>query len=161
MKNPIWFLCVGLLPCLGTSRSAPAAYCQTRFAGAWEYRQAAGKGLDAEGERLELTCSRNGLRGLYYGLEREGEEGLFYTLVEVRKLAITGSDIAFVVPEREMFAQRPESMESVMRDPLPSSGVTRDELVFQGRLEHERLVFSCTSKMGTCPAKTMVFNRGD
>jgi hypothetical protein len=61
----------------------PQADCQSRFLGAWEYRQRAGDGYDKEGERIELSCGGGSMQGLYFGLEREGEHGLFYTLVEM------------------------------------------------------------------------------
>jgi hypothetical protein len=154
-----WLMCLGALLSLSAARSADETPCLTRFTGVWEYRQAAGESVDSEGERLELTCSRKGLRGVYYGLEREGDEGLFYTAVEVRNLTITGDDIAFVVPERALFSTRPHRLETVIRKELRPAGVTRDELSFHGRLDHQKLVLTCAAKMSTCPDGRMIFHR--
>jgi hypothetical protein len=154
-----WLMCLGALLSLSAARSASETPCVTRFTGVWEYRQAAGESAESEGERLDLTCSRKGLRGVYYGLEREGDEGLFYTAVEVKNLTITGDDIAFVVPERELFSTRPRRLETVIRKELRPSGLTRDQLSFHGRLEHQKLVLTCTAKMSTCPEGRMVFTR--
>jgi hypothetical protein len=155
----IWLLCLGTFLSLNPAGSKAVAPCSTRFTGVWEYRQAAGEGVDAEGERLELTCSRKGLRAVYYGLEREGEEGLFYTAVEVNNLTVTGDEIAFVVPEREVFSTRPRDLETVTRHLLPSTGVTRDQLQFRGRLEQAKLVLTCSAETATCPDRRMVFSR--
>jgi hypothetical protein len=134
--------------------------CPRQLLGAWEYRQAAGDGFDAEGERLELSCSGNTLRGVYHGLEREGEHGLFYTLVQVRDLNVTPAGrISFLVPERELFQRAPSSLGAVKLKEVPSSGVTRDELHFEGRLENRKLVLICTAKAGSCPDQVMVFGR--
>ena len=50
------------------------------FIGTWEYRQrnsASPTGYDAEGERIELKKQGRSIQGLYFGLQREGEHGLF------------------------------------------------------------------------------------
>jgi hypothetical protein len=123
--------CFILLALLFLTGGAPASAgaCPDRFVGSWEYRQAAGAGYDAEGERLELACSGDSLRGLYFGLEREGEEGLFYTLVTVRDLSVSRNrDISFVVPERELYTSRPRKLDDLNPKGYPSSGITRDEL---------------------------------
>jgi hypothetical protein len=154
--------CLILLALLFLTGEVPASagVCPDRFVGNWEYREAAGDGYDAEGERLELSCSGHSLRGLYFGLEREGEEGLFYTLVEVRDLSVgRNGDISFVVPEREMYAGRPRSLDDLNTKAYPSSGITRDELHYQGRLVDRKMALSCTAKMATCPDREMVFNR--
>jgi hypothetical protein len=161
MTRPL--ACIGLLAlalwgCPPRS-STSSGSCPSRVLGAWEYRQAAGDGYDREGERLELTCKDDSLRGLYFGLERAGEHGLFYTLVEVRNLTATPSGrISFVVPERELFQRRPQGLQAVHARILPSSGVTRDELRYQGYVDNGRLVFNCVSKDSSCPEKRMVFN---
>jgi hypothetical protein len=146
-----------------TSPSIPhrRGACPDRFLGNWKYRQAAGDGYDAEGERLELSCSGGSLRGLYFGLEREGEGSLFYTLVEVRDLSVgTNGEISFMVPERELYASRPRKLDDLNTKAYPSSGITRDKLHYQGRLAGRKMALSCTAKMATCPDREMVFNRG-
>ena len=136
------------------------ASCPPRLLGIWEYRQAAGAGYDPEGERLELSCSRGTLDGLYYGLEREGDEGLYYTLVVVRDAAVTqAGEFSFIVPARELYRERPWTIADLEQARLPSSGLTRDELHFSGRLEQDMLVLACTARMGSCPERKMVFQR--
>ena len=140
---------------------SPRADCDARFVGVWEYRQAAGAGFDAEGERIELSCRGGALRGLYFGLEREGEHGLFYTAVEMTNLRVTPDGVlSFTVPERELFSERPTSLEDVRQKKVTWAGLTRDELSMRGRLEAGRLVVTCTSTSHSCPEDVMVFRKG-
>jgi hypothetical protein len=160
MNTVFSFLGILVLAGLVVGGQSPTDDCPSQILGAWEYRQAAGDGYDAEGERLELSCTRNSLRALYHGLEREGEHGLFYSLVEVRDLQVNQSGlISFTVPERELFQQRPSTPSSVPSKHLPSSGITRDQLHFQGRMEGRTLVLTCTAEGNSCPEHRMVFRR--
>ena len=160
MNTAFSFLGILVLAGLVVGGQAQTDPCPRQLLGTWEYRQAAGDGFDAEGERLELSCRAETLGGLYHGLEREGEHGLFYTLVEVRSLKV-GHDglISFVVPERDLFRHRPSSWAAVRQKRSPSSGITRDELHFTGRLEASKLILSCTASGNSCPERRMVFGR--
>jgi hypothetical protein len=134
--------------------------CLRHFLGTWQHRQGADDGFDAEGERLELGCAEGAPAGLYYALEREGDHGLFYTLTEVRDLRVDQAGlISFVVPERELFQPRPSTLTAMRQRTLPSSGFTRDQLFFQGRVEAGNLVLSCTSRANSSPEPRMVFHR--
>ena len=157
MNTAFSFLGILVLAGLVVGGQSPTPECPRQFLGNWEYRQAAGHGFDAEGERLELSCNGQTLRGLYHGLERAGEHGLFYTLVEVRDLKAAAGMISFVVPERELFQKPPSSLDAVRQKRLPSSGHTRDQLHFQGRVEDRKLVLTCTAEDGSCPDRRMVF----
>jgi hypothetical protein len=141
--------------------ASPEADCQSLFLGAWEYRQRAGDGYDKEGERIELSCRAGFMEGLYFGLEREGEHGLFYTLVELADLKFSSkSDLAFTVPERDLFYERPKSLQEVEQKRLASAGFTRDSLHMQGQLQEGSLILTCTSKGRSCPEDVMVFHKG-
>ena len=145
----------------GAVVTSPRAACDPRFLGVWEYRQAAGAGFDAEGERLELTCRDGTLRGLYFGLEREGEHGLFYTLAEITALAVSPDGVlTFTVPTRDLFSDRPTGLEDIRQKKVAWAGLTRDELSMRGRLTAGRLVVSCTAAAGSCPEPVMVFRKG-
>jgi hypothetical protein len=142
--------------------SAPSSgACPGRFLGAWEYRQRAGQEYDEEGERIELTCVGGSLRGLYFGLEREGEHGLFYTLVEVPDLEVSpDGTLMFTVAERELFIHRPRSLQEVRQNRVTAAGFTKDTLHMQGGLSEGNLALTCLSKRGSCPEAVMVFHRG-
>jgi len=158
MTPKTWLLCFAAAGLVSPSRPAP---CDRRYLGSWEYRQAAGAGFDAEGERLELTCSGGSMRGVYFGLERAGEHGLFYTLVEMKDLSIAPDGaLAFLVPERELFSKRPRNFEEICQKKVTWAGVTRDTLVMRGRLERGNLYLTCTSTAGLCPDKVMMFRKG-
>ena len=160
MNTAFSFLGIMVLAGLVVSGQTPRYGCPRQFLGAWEYRQAAGDGFDAEGERLELICSGQTLSGLYHGMEREGEHGLFYTLVEIRNLKVDADGlISFLVPERELFQRPPPTLDALQQKRLPSSGVTRDQLHFQGYLQNRKLVLTCTASGGSCPEPRMVFGR--
>lgn len=158
MNTAFSFLGILVLAGLVVRGQSPVSDCPRQFLGVWEYRQAAGDGFDAEGERLELSCEGQTLRGVYHGLEREGEHGLFYTLVEIRDLKVDQAGlISFMVPERELFEKAPSSLDAVRQMRLPSFGVTRDALRYQGRVEDRKLVLTCTAEGGSCPDRRMVF----
>jgi hypothetical protein len=138
-----------------------SADCPERLLGSWEYRQSAGDRYDDEGERLELSCTGGSLQGLYSGLEREGEHGLFYTLVAMADLKIgPEGELSFTVPERELFHTRPKDSQEVGRKKLRSAGLTRDQLHMRGRIEAGAIILTCTSSSSSCPDSVMVFRKG-
>jgi predicted GH43/DUF377 family glycosyl hydrolase len=140
---------------------ASAAPCDARFLGTWEYRQAAGAGFDAEGERLEFSCTGGVMTGLYFGLERAEEHGLLYSLVEMKDVRPTpDGGISFLVGERDLYRERPRTLEDIRLKKVTRSGVTRDTLVMRGLLELGNLVVTCTSKARLCPDRMMAFSRG-
>jgi hypothetical protein len=144
----------------GVLRS-PGAECLGHWLGTWEYRQRAGDGYDTEGERLELSCTGGSLQGLYHGLEREGEHGLFYTLVEMTDLKISPEgELSFRVPERELFHTRPKDPQEVGGKKLRSAGFTRDELHMHGRIKAGMITLTCTANSSSCPEGLMVFRKG-
>ena len=160
MNTAFSFLGILVLAGLVVGGQSAVPGCPREFVGMWEYRQAAGDGFDLLGERLELSCTDTRLHGWYYGLEREGEHGVFHTLVEVRHLMVDQAGlISFVVPERELFQRRPLTLAAIQQKRLPSSGITRDQLHFQGRLEDRKLVLTCTAEANSCPDYRMVFQR--
>ncbi len=133
---------------------------QGRVLGTWEYRQAAGSGYDREGERLEFSWKDQSIRGVYFGLEREGEHGLFYTAVEMKNLTVgPNGEVAFVVPERDMFDKRPNSAEEARQKTRTPVGLTRDELDMRGRITGGTLTLQCVSKGPSCPDRLMVFKK--
>lgn len=150
-----------VLLCLTGALAAPAAECPRRLLGIWEYRQKAGQGYDDQGEKLKLSCRSDSIQGLYFGLEREGEHGLFYSLVEMADLEVSpNGELSFTVPERNLFHERPKNLQEVKQKKLASAGITRDELYLHGRLKEEKLIIACTSKGYSCPDTVMVFHRG-
>ena len=153
-------LLVGVALLATAALIAPVAPCDARFLGTWEYRQAAGAGFDAEGERLEFSCKNASVQGLYFGLERAEEHGLFYTLVEMKDVQLTPGGISFLVGERALYSERPRSLEDIRLKKVTWSGVTRDTLVMRGRLEQGNLVVTCASTARLCPDKVMLFHKG-
>lgn len=150
-----------VLLCLTAAFASPEGACPQALLGTWEYRQAAGAGYDSEGERIVLTCADGVMRGVYFGLEREGEHGLFYTAVEMTDLKVsTGGDLSFTVGERELFSERPKSLEDVKQKRLAAAGLTRDALYLRGRIENGALRLTCTSAAASCPEKEMAFHKG-
>jgi hypothetical protein len=134
------------------------------FLGTWEYRQrnsGSPNGYDDQGERLELTQNGGSIQGLYFGLEREGEHGLFYTLVEIEDLKVdAGGRITFVVPERDIYRERPASLKEVEQWKGPNAGFTRSKMEFRGELKNGKLILQCTADPCTCPEDVMVFSKG-
>ncbi len=160
------FVMLILVSCLLTGPKAFAGNdALTPFLGTWEYRQrnsASPTGYDDEGERLELNEKGGSIQGLYFGLQREGEHGLWYTLVEIKNVEVSeGGKITFIVPFRVFYPVRPSSLdeaEEIKKHTL--TGFTRLELKFQGQLKNGHLILQCISDAGECPEDVMVFRKG-
>lgn len=160
MKRALHLVPTALL-CLTGAFAPPEGACPDALLGTWEYRQAAGAGYDSEGERIVLTCVDSTLLGVYFGLEREGEHGLFYTAVEMTDLKLTSDgQLTFTVGERELYSERPKSLDDVKQKKLESAGLTRDERHLRGRIEKGILYLTCTSAAAACPDKVMAFYKG-
>lgn len=131
--------------------------------GTWEYRQensGAPSGYDAEGERLEFRLQGDALVGAYFGLEREGEEGLFYTATVVTELSVDrNGHVALVVPARSLYSSRPGSLAEASAQAGESAGFTRDELRMEGEVRGDRLVLACRSTAASCPDRALVFRK--
>jgi hypothetical protein len=134
------------------------------FLGVWEYRQrnpAAPGGVDPQGERLDIRRRGAAVVGLYFGLEREGEHGLFYTATAVTGLSVDDQGtLSFIVPARHLFTERPASVEAASRKSGASSGFTRAELKMRGRLRNGRLTLMCVAEEPRdCPDQELAFSR--
>ena len=131
------------------------------FLGQWEYRQRNSgrpEGVDAEGERLEIVRRGDAIAGVYFGLEREGEHGLFYTVTEVSGLSLDErGTLAFTVPPRTLFNRRPADLDDARSAGEAHAGVTRDTLRLTGRIEDGELVLYCAADRPSCPDRQMVF----
>lgn len=114
-------------------------------------------GYDMEGERLEFVRSGSAVVGRYFGLERMGEEGLYYTATAVTKLTLRDSVLSFVVPARSLYRKRPGSLTAAKK--MKDAGITRHQLIMTGRLVDGHLRLGCTSEPGECPEKIMVFGK--
>lgn len=131
-----------------------------KLIGTWEYRQANEKTFDDEGEVISLTEAKGHLKVNYYGLEREGEHGLFYTAVEIKDFKHSnGGQVSFTVPERALFEKRPKIAHEAVVQRLPSVGFTRDELKLEGVLLGEQLMLNCRSEGQSCPEEVMIFKK--
>ncbi|MFC1581088.1 cytochrome c oxidase assembly factor Coa1 family protein [Thermodesulfobacteriota bacterium] len=134
-----------------------------RFLGTWEYRQknSSPTGYDNQGEILVLMRVGESVRGLYFGLERTGDHGLYYTLVEIEDIALSrDGKIAFKVPARTLYPERPISLRDIEKQKNAHSGFTRIELLFQGQLENGELVLRCIAGPTDCPEDIMAFRKG-
>ena len=143
--------------------ASPFAQPASPLAGPWEYRQANAarpEGVDAEGERLVVSIGPDGQPAVqYFGLERTGDHGLFYTAVRAVRVAIGSHEtLTLVVPARQLYRARPVSLEDAAA--LPRTGVTRYELTLRGTLTDGALVMTCSAAVGdTCPDSRMTFRR--
>jgi hypothetical protein len=135
--------------------------------GSWEYKARdtySATGYEDEGERLELYYDAGSIRGLYFGLEREGEHGLYYSLVELKDVKVNkAGEISFIVPGRDFFTKRPHSLTEIKSGKTHPVGATRFKLKMQGDLQGEKLVIHCISDYptgdGECSEDIMVFQK--
>jgi hypothetical protein len=143
--------------CLGSAK--PLAHLWV--VGTWEYRQrniASVTLVDPEGERLVIPLAGEEVIIAYYGLEREGEHGLYYTAVhaaDVQRANDVG--VEFTVPARNLYRIRPKSIAHAAT--LESAGALNHSLRFVAERRGEVLVVTCTSDDGSCPESTMTFQR--
>ena len=149
--------CAGIVAICVARAAQPAG-----IVGEWEYRQAnsaSATGFDREGERLVFREAAGGrLIAEYYGLERTGEHGLFYTAVEATAVVTgPGGNVRLTVPARQLFRTRPRTLRDAAR--LESAGATKDELVLTGRIDKDVLEMMCSAAAGSCPDSRMTFRR--
>lgn len=154
---------LALVSCLTVFADCAAPLAQpATLIGTWEYRQANSArptGLDREGERLVFLRAAGGqVVALFFGLERAGEAGLFYTAVEATGLKVDpNGTVRLTVPTRRLFRKRPKSLEEATK--LEPAGSTTFELSLSGRLTEENLVMTCLAGGDSCPNSRMVFRR--
>ena len=154
-----------VLFCLALAAPGCATLAQPpSLVGTWEYRQAnsaSPTGVDDEGERLVFRQTAAGqLVADYFGLERAGEHGLFYTAVEAKGLKVEpDGTIRLTIPARRLHRSRPNSLEEAAT--LALAGSTTDELFFIGKLTDGTFVVSCSElpSRNRCPDSRMVFRR--
>jgi len=142
-------IAVSLVGVLAAGESAP------NLVGRWQYIQPP----DSEGEVLDISVANGQLKGIMNGLERTGEHGLFYYVVEVSNLAVSSDGgVRFSVGERTLFSKRPALSKLGVEG---ESGVFRDAMDFEGRIEGSDLVLKCSGGAGSCPDSTIRFKRID
>lgn len=135
------------------------------FVGTWEYRQensAAPSGYDDVGERLEITRRDRALHIVYFGVERTGDHGLYFSVVEAQDVKVDDAGrLDFVVPaSRRYHGERPASLEAERR--MPGAGSAGKRLEFSGELVGEELRMTCGEEFPgyeNCPAPGLVFLR--
>ena len=121
--------------------------------GRWQYVQPP----DSQGEILDISLNGNRYRGIMNGLERTGDHGLFYYVVEVSDLSVDpDGSIRFTVGPRSYFRKRPGL--SILGTPGDSGG-TKESMHFSGRLQGSELVLECRSPADYCPDTTLRFKR--
>jgi hypothetical protein len=146
-------LAAAVFAALGCS-AATLAGPEPSLAGRWQYLQPP----DKEGEVLDLSVSAGRWRGVLNGLERAGEHGLYYFVVEVEEFAVeTDGTMRFEVGERKLSRRRPPLSQLTGEG---DDGVTRYRMRFTGRLEGEDLVLRCEDgDTGSCPDRILRFKR--
>jgi len=131
------------------------------FVGVWEYRQensGSKSGYDSEGEKIEFKLENNQLSGTYFGVEREGEHGIFYSVVKLKNIIFTEDNkINFIVPERDLFSKRPKNINEATKNKENNNGFTRSTLQYSGTIRNDVLWLVCKTDYGNCPADSLDF----
>jgi hypothetical protein len=143
----------GTLTLLHALEHGEGGAAEPPLAGRWQYLQPP----DAEGEVLDFTLSSGRWRGIMNGLERVGEHGVFYYVIEVERLEVApDGTVRFEVGEHSLFRRRPPL--SAVGD-SGDAGIVRDRMRFTGRLEAGDLVLRCVGPSSSCPDSTVRFKR--
>jgi len=145
----ILFLVIAAVGIVASAGQEPSS----DLVGRWQYIQAP----DTEGEVLDLVMTAGHLRGIMNGLERAGEHGLFYYVVEVNTLVIApDGSVGFEVGDRSFFTKRPTL--SILGGE-GDGGVSHESMRFDGRLEGGDLILRCRNPGGSCPDATLRLKR--
>jgi hypothetical protein len=121
--------------------------------GRWQYLQPP----DSEGEVLDISRDGGRYRGVMSGLERAGEHGLYYYVVEVTDLRIsTDGRVSFAVGSRSFFRQRP-GLSALGKE--GNAGRTLESMSFSGRLDGADLVLRCEGPGASCPDAVLRFRK--
>lgn len=133
-----------------------ASFAQTSaptIVGRWQYIQPP----DSEGEVLDISLIGERYTGIMNGLERAGDHGLFYYVLEVSDLAIGADEsVRFTVGPRSFFRQRPPLSRLGTKS---DGGGTRERMIFFGRIEGSELVLQCKGPGSSCPDSTLRFKK--
>ena len=122
------------------------------LSGRWQYLQPP----DHEGEVLDLIYNNGQWRGIMNGLERTGDHGLFYYVVEVEGIVVKrDGSISFKVGERRLFKKRP-ALSNIGGE--GDGGIIHSPMHFAGQLKDGTLMLQCTDDY-SCPDSTLQFNR--
>ena len=123
------------------------------LSGRWQYLQPP----DEQGEVLDLFLESGQWRGIMNGLERAGEHGLFYYVVELENLTVeSDGSLRFEIGERTFFSQRPPLSQT---GAAGDSGFARSRMRFAGHLEAGGLIIDCKDVDGSCPDARLRFTR--
>lgn len=137
----------------GAAAVTPAQASDAALVGRWQYLQLP----DKEGEVLDISFSGGRYRAIMNGLERAGEHGLFYYVVEPTDFAVAADgSISFTIGARRLFGVRP-SLSRVGGEGI--RGASRDLMRFHGRMERRDLVLTCEGAAGSCPDAELRFKR--
>lgn len=136
--------------CIGAANAQDAP----PLVGRWQYLQPP----DDEGEVLDISLEGGRYRGIMNGLERAGEHGLFYYVVEATDLRVSpNGEIRFIVGPRSFFTKRPPLAQLA---PGPGDGgVTRESMQFEGKIADGKLILTCKDAGGSCPDARLRFER--
>ena len=133
--------------------TATAQQAVENLAGHWQYLQPP----DQEGEILVLLRSSGRWRGIMNGLERTGDHGLYYYVVEVENLVVDpNGSIRFEVGYRSFFRSRPALSDRAREG---DAGFARGRMRFAGRVEGRDLILRCEDEDRSCPDSTLRFMR--
>lgn len=125
---------------------------ESALSGRWQYLQPP----DAEGEILDLVKNNGQWRGFMNGLERAGEHGLFYYVVEVEDLIVKADgSISFTVGERAFYRKRPVLSQVGGEG---DGGFARMPMFFAGQLQDGYLVLACKGD-DSCPDLILRFEK--
>jgi hypothetical protein len=156
LDRALWSVLVSTAMALVLSQSALACTraVMSSLVGRWQYIQPP----DHEGEVLDIAYSGGRFRGIMNGLERTGDHGLYYYVVELTNLAVApDGNVSFTVGAHSFFIRRPALSRLDIGD--KDNGSTREEMRFHGLLEGADLVLKCEGLPGSCPDSTLRFKR--
>lgn len=145
---------LGLVGLLVSCSTPPPFDSMLELGGTWQYRQ----GNNLEGEELDFSMSKGAWRGVMIGLERSGDDGLFYYVSEVENLVVEPNGaVRFEIGYRTFHSHRPRITDLGVDGP---SGFSKSRMWLSGYLRRDRLELRCVDDDElSCPEKEMVFTR--
>jgi hypothetical protein len=109
---------------------------------------------------LVFQCKNDSLKGVLFGPDPQGEEGMYYFKSDLDNIQLVGNTISFHFEYGKLY-QRPFTLANYNKNvSYKVAGGEHGELAYTGKLTGNTIVFTCVSNEGLCYAdNNMVFKK--
>lgn len=107
---------------------------------------------------LLFYCRQDSLKGMLFGPDPEGDEGLYFFKSDLDSVTLSGNAISFSFVQKDLY-EKPFTLKNYNKASYknPIVGGSRDRIFYKGTFHADTLTFICTSQNADCYADTMSF----